>query len=126
VARASPKQDKALVLEEFGTLFTKRALQDDARTSGAAFQRVVRVSVTNEGPFEKSADLDRIFEKLYLSDRVEARQAATGLGLSSCGDLIEAIGGHIHAENPVARQNDTRMVIQLPAVAAPALAQERA
>jgi len=86
----------------------------------------VQISVTDEGPGVKPADLERIFEKFYQGGRSDGRKAGTGLGLSIARGLIEAMGGTIHAESPAARRRGTRIVIQLPGVAAPALAQERA
>jgi two-component system sensor histidine kinase KdpD len=86
----------------------------------------VQISVTDEGPGVKPADLERIFEKFYQGGRSDGRKAGTGLGLSIARGLIEAMGGTIRAESPAARRRGTRIVIQLPGVAAPAIAQERA
>ena len=80
----------------------------------------VQISVTDEGPGVKPADLERIFEKFYQGGRSDGRKAGTGLGLSIARGLIEAMGGTIHAESPAARRRGTRIVIQLPGVAAPA------
>src|SRR5579863_1225000 len=74
----------------------------------------VQISVTDEGPGVKPADLERIFEKFYQGGRVDGRKPGTGLGLSICRGLIEAMGGHIHAESPAARRRGTRIVIELP------------
>jgi two-component system, OmpR family, sensor histidine kinase KdpD len=93
-----------------------------ARRLGADIQ----ISVTDEGPGVKPADLERIFEKFYQGGRSDGRKAGTGLGLSIARGLIEAMGGTIHAESPAVRRRGTRIVIQLPGVAAPAAAQERA
>jgi two-component system, OmpR family, sensor histidine kinase KdpD len=86
----------------------------------------VQISVTDEGPGVKPADLERIFEKFYQGGRSDGRKAGTGLGLSIARGLIEAMGGAIHAESPAVRRRGTRIVIQLPCVVAPAAAQERA
>jgi two-component system, OmpR family, sensor histidine kinase KdpD len=86
----------------------------------------VQISVTDEGPGVKPADLERIFEKFYQGGRSDGRKAGTGLGLSIARGLIEAMGGTIRAESPAARRRGTRIVVQLPGVAAPAIAQERA
>ena len=79
----------------------------------------VQISVTDEGDGVKPADLERIFEKFYQGGRSDGRKAGTGLGLSIGRGLVEAMGGAIHAESPAARRRGTRIVIQLPAVAAP-------
>ena len=80
----------------------------------------VQLSVTDEGPGVKPADLERIFEKFYQGGRADGRKAGTGLGLSICRGLIEAMGGTIHAESPAARRRGTRIVIDLPGVEASA------
>ena len=61
------------------------------------------VSVTDEGPGIKPADLERIFEKFYRGGRADGRKAGTGLGLSISRGLVEAMGGRIWAESPAAR-----------------------
>ncbi|MFO1115197.1 MAG: sensor histidine kinase KdpD [Beijerinckiaceae bacterium] len=80
------------------------------------------LSVTDEGPGVKPADLDRIFEKFYRGGRNDGRKAGTGLGLSICKGLVEAMGGGIIAQSPAARRRGTRIVVRLPAVEPPLLA----
>ncbi|THD48087.1 MAG: sensor histidine kinase KdpD [Bradyrhizobium sp.] len=89
-----------------------------ARPEGAN----VLISVTDEGPGIKSADLERIFEKFYRGGRPDGRRAGTGLGLSISRGLIEAMGGRIWAESPAIKRRGTRIVIAMPAVAADELA----
>jgi two-component system sensor histidine kinase KdpD len=74
----------------------------------------VVLSVTDEGPGVKPADLDRIFEKFYRGGRADGRKAGTGLGLSICRGLVEAMGGTIVAQSPAVRRRGTRIVIRLP------------
>ena len=64
----------------------------------------VVVTVTDEGPGVKPADLERIFEKFYRGGRPDGRKAGTGLGLSICRGLVEAMGGTIIAQSPAIRQ----------------------
>jgi len=89
-----------------------------ARRDGAS----VLISVTDEGPGVKPADLERIFEKFYRGGRPDGRKAGTGLGLSISRGLIEAMGGRIWAESPAARRRGTRVVIAMPAAETPELA----
>jgi two-component system sensor histidine kinase KdpD len=93
-----------------GATVHARRLGDDAQ-----------ISVTDEGDGVKPADLERIFEKFYQGGRSDGRKAGTGLGLSIARGLIEAMGGAIRAESPAARRRGTRIVIQLPGVAAPSI-----
>ena len=85
-----------------------------ARRDGAE----VVVTVTDEGPGVKSADLERIFEKFYRGGRPDGRKAGTGLGLSICRGLVNAMGGSIVAQSPAIRRRGTRIVIRFPADAA--------
>jgi two-component system sensor histidine kinase KdpD len=75
----------------------------------------VVVTVTDEGPGVKPADLERIFEKFYRGGRPDGRQAGTGLGLSICRGLVEAMGGTILAQSPALRRRGTRIVLRFPA-----------
>ena len=79
----------------------------------------VVLSVTDEGPGIKPADLERIFEKFYRGGRPDGRKAGTGLGLSISRGLVEAMGGKIHAESPAVRRRGTRLVMRFPAVEPP-------
>ncbi|WP_036294377.1 sensor histidine kinase KdpD [Methylosinus sp. PW1] len=72
------------------------------------------LTVTDEGPGVKAADLDRIFEKFYRGGRVDGRKAGTGLGLSICRGLVEAMGGSIVAQSPAIRRKGTRIVLRFP------------
>jgi two-component system sensor histidine kinase KdpD len=87
-----------------------------ARQEGAD----VVVTVTDEGPGVKPADLDRIFEKFYRGGRPDGRKAGTGLGLSICRGLVEAMGGTIIAQSPAIRRRGTRIVLRFPAAVLPA------
>jgi len=82
-----------------------------ARREGAD----VVVTVTDEGPGVKPADLERIFEKFYRGGRPDGRKAGTGLGLSICRGLVEAMGGTIVAQSPAIRRRGTRIVLRFPA-----------
>ncbi len=79
----------------------------------------VVVSVSDEGPGVKPADLERIFEKFYQGGRSDGRKAGTGLGLSISRGLVEAMGGSIRAESPAARRRGTRIVMRFPAAETP-------
>lgn len=76
----------------------------------------VVITVTDEGPGVKPADLERIFEKFYRSGRIDGRKAGTGLGLSICRGLVRAMGGTIVAQSPAVRRRGTRIIMRFPAV----------
>jgi len=80
----------------------------------------VLITVTDDGPGIKSADLDRIFEKFYRGGGADRRKPGTGLGLSICRGFVQAMGGTIVAESPAARRRGTRIVVRLPAAELPA------
>jgi two-component system sensor histidine kinase KdpD len=85
-----------------------------ARQAGAE----IVLTVTDEGPGVKPAELERIFEKFYRGGRSDGRKAGTGLGLSICRRLVEAMGGTIVAQSPAVRRRGTRIVVRLPAAQA--------
>src|SRR5579863_1838676 len=74
----------------------------------------VVLSVTDEGPGIKPAELERVFEKFYRGGRADGRKAGTGLGLSISRRLVEAMGGTITAQSPAVRRRGTRFVVRLP------------
>jgi two-component system sensor histidine kinase KdpD len=79
----------------------------------------VVISVTDEGPGIKPADLERVFEKFYRGGGTDRRKPGTGLGLSICKGLVQAMGGTIVAESPAARRRGTRLIVRLPAAELP-------
>jgi two-component system sensor histidine kinase KdpD len=87
-----------------------------ARRAGAE----VLISVTDEGPGIRPADLTRVFEKFYQGGRSDGRKTGVGLGLSIAKGLVEAMGGRIWAESPAVRRRGARLLVALPAAEAPA------
>jgi two-component system sensor histidine kinase KdpD len=79
----------------------------------------VLISVTDEGPGIRQADLARIFEKFYRGGRNDGRRAGTGLGLSICRGIVNAMGGTIEAQSPAVRRRGTRIVIRIPVAVMP-------
>jgi two-component system, OmpR family, sensor histidine kinase KdpD len=82
----------------------------------------VVLTVTDEGPGIKPAELERIFEKFYRGGRADGRKAGTGLGLSISRRLVEAMGGVITAQSPAVRRRGTRFVVRLPVAEATPIA----
>jgi two-component system, OmpR family, sensor histidine kinase KdpD len=93
----------------------KYAADSGATIHGRREGAEVVLSVTDEGPGVKPADLEKIFEKFYRGGRADGRKPGTGLGLSICRGLIQSMGGTIVAQSPAVRRRGTRIVIRLPA-----------
>ncbi len=104
----------------------KYAADSGAAIHGRRDGDEVVLSVTDEGPGVKPADLEKIFEKFYRGGRADGRKPGTGLGLSICRGLIESMGGTIVAQSPAVRRRGTRIVIRLPAVEPSAIAMKAA
>ena len=79
-----------------------------------AVGREALVSVTDEGPGVRPADLQTIFEKFYQGGKSDGRKLGVGLGLSIARGLVEAMGGRIWAESPAVRRRGARLLIALP------------
>ncbi|MCX6081164.1 MAG: sensor histidine kinase KdpD [Chloroflexi bacterium] len=58
----------------------------------------VQISVMDRGLGIPEDDLEHVFDKFYRVQRPN-QVTGTGLGLAICKGIIEAHGGHIHAEN---------------------------
>jgi two-component system sensor histidine kinase BaeS len=82
-----------------------------------ADQRAVVLWVLDDGRGIAEADLPRVFEPHFSSDRT-APERGTGLGLAIVSELASAMGGGVRAESPAHAGRGTRMVVWLPATAA--------
>lgn len=71
------------------------------------------LQVVDSGPGIDPADLPRIFDRFYRSDRARTGEGS-GLGLAIGRWIAEAHGGHIHADN--AREGGAVFTVTLPAV----------
>ena len=71
----------------------------EIRLSAAPNGKVVLFTVRDTGDGIAAADVDRIFERFYKSDRSRA-DGGSGLGLSIAKHIVEAHGGVIHAASP--------------------------
>ena len=78
----------------------------------------VVLRVTDDGPGIPADILPRVFEKFVRSRRQNAtrsdRGEGTGLGLAIAKGVVEAHGGSITAESPVAAGFSTRITLTFP------------
>jgi signal transduction histidine kinase len=76
--------------------------------------RAVVLWVLDDGSGITPADLSRVFEPHFRSDRARKPQAGTGLGLAIVAELATAMGGGVRAESPVEAAGGTRLVLWFP------------
>ena len=77
----------------------------------------VVLTVDDDGPGIPSADLPRVFERLYTSRPAAGRPFGTGIGLAIVRELAHAMGGAAQVEPidaPGAGVGGTRFVVRLP------------
>jgi two-component system sensor histidine kinase KdpD len=75
----------------------------------------VVLSVTDDGPGIPAQALPRVFDKFIRADVTQADGGqGTGLGLAIAKGIMEAHGGSITAESPVAGGRGTRIVLAFP------------
>ena len=67
----------------------------------------------DSGPGVPAEALERVFDRLYRVDKSRSRmQGGSGLGLSICKSIVNALGGEIRAVN--AASGGLRIEIELP------------
>lgn len=81
--------------------------------------RHVDLSVTDDGDGIDAEHLPHLFDKFYRIRRSDHTAAGTGLGLSIAKGIVEAMGGTLSAESPIAGGRGTRFIIRLPFEAQP-------
>ncbi len=59
----------------------------------------VQLAVIDDGPGLPEADLERVFDSFYRVHKLDRITAGTGLGLAISRGFIEAMSGHIRADN---------------------------
>ncbi|MDB5379979.1 MAG: sensor histidine kinase, partial [Rubritepida sp.] len=114
----SPRLDPSLVdrvLENLVDNALKYSAPDgivrlSARQDGAQ----IVVMIEDDGPGIPPADLPRIFDPFFRAARTDSITAGSGLGLSICKGLVNAMGGRVVAESPIAAGRGTRITLRFP------------
>jgi signal transduction histidine kinase len=95
--------DRTLLLRVLGNLLENSVKYSEADTTvelaaGKQGEREVWVEVRDRGIGVDQADLPRLFEHFFRTDRSRTRgTGGTGLGLTLCRRIVEAHGGQIEA-----------------------------
>ena len=74
----------------------------------------VAIAVEDDGPGIPQEALYRVFDPFFRATRTDRVPAGSGLGLAICRGLVQAMGGRIAAESPVADGRGTRIVLRFP------------
>ena len=122
------RADATLAEQAIGNVVSNAVAHTPAETHvviGAAVAADgVALSVTDDGPGIAAEVLPRIFEKFVRGADVGDTRAdgsqGTGLGLAIAKGIMEAHGGAITAESPVANGRGTRFIMTFPREEAPA------
>jgi two-component system, OmpR family, sensor histidine kinase KdpD len=109
-------------------------LAENAAKHGAAMIRIgaraagdrVTLAIEDDGTGIPPDALPHIFDKFYRHKAGTDPVAGAGLGLSICRGLVEAMGGTIRAESPIAAGRGTRIAVVFPAGRPPGQAGEQA
>jgi signal transduction histidine kinase len=73
----------------------------------------IAVWVLDDGSGIAAADLPRVFDRHFTSDRSTGRRLGSGLGLAIVSELVAAMKGVVTAESPVIEGRGTRMTVWL-------------
>ncbi len=83
-------------------------------TVGAARRdAAVELWVDDDGPGIAPEDVGHVFDRFYTVARTAQRHVASGLGLAIVHELVDAMGGSVHAESKTG--GGARLVVTLPA-----------
>ena len=75
----------------------------------------VVLAVSDDGSGIAAEDLDHVFERLYVArHHPTPKESGSGLGLAIVRELVETMGGHVHARSPVPQTGvGTEMLVAL-------------
>ena len=116
------RADAALAEQTLGNIVNNAVAHTPAETrviiDAEVEERRVKLRVTDDGPGIPADVLPNVFEKFVRGPRPGSTGAdggqGTGLGLAIAKGIMEAHGGSIAAESPVANGRGTRIVLTFP------------
>jgi signal transduction histidine kinase len=98
------------------TIGAERSDADASAGNGAAANRMVRLTITDEGVGIAPSDRERIWSPyVRLRGNGEARRAGSGIGLAVVRELVEAMKGRTWVESANANGRGAKFVVELPA-----------
>jgi signal transduction histidine kinase len=94
---------------------------DGASGNGSAPNRLVRLTVSDEGPGIAPTDRERIWSPyVRLRHSGEGRRAGSGIGLAVVRELVELMDGRTWVEAAQPNERGARFVVELPSAPRPA------
>jgi two-component system sensor histidine kinase KdpD len=94
--------------------------QTKALVDAMVADNTVALRITDDGPGISAQALPQVFEKFIKADTFADGGQGTGLGLAIAKGIMEAHGGAISAESPLAAGPGTRIVLTFPRQDVPA------
>jgi signal transduction histidine kinase/CheY-like chemotaxis protein/AraC-like DNA-binding protein len=102
---------------EGSQIVVQTEIETKALEGGLTESRLI-LTVTDDGPGIDPEAQSLVFLPFYRVNRDQSRGKGTGLGLALVKDLVDAWGGAIALESPVAEGKGTRFRVSLPVLAA--------
>ena len=94
---------------------------DGASGNGSTSNRLVRLTVSDDGPGIAPSDRERIWSPyVRLRQNGEGRRAGSGIGLALVRELVEVMDGRTWVESAQPHGRGARFVVELPSAPRPA------
>jgi signal transduction histidine kinase len=96
------------------TIAAERGDGEGPSTNGAGANRVVRLTISDDGTGIPPSDRERIWSPyVRLRSNGEARRAGSGIGLAVVRELVEAMDGRTWVEAAKPNGTGARFVVEL-------------
>ncbi|MCO6417881.1 ATP-binding protein [Siccirubricoccus sp. KC 17139] len=115
----APRLDPALLDQVLGNLLDNALKfsgpQGHVTARGWREGAEVVIAIEDDGPGIPREELRLVFDPFFRARRADRIAAGSGLGLAICRGLVQAMGGRIAAESPLAPDGrGTRMILRFP------------